>query len=252
MNTTNRSELKQRQGGLVWIEFKGHRRAFYSNPFEFPFRLDDIAIVEADRGEDAGVVRFVALEKNGFASEAPQYAVIRRATSNDHERIESLRDKENEAYDSCLDMIEAHDLPMRLVDAEFRFDGLKLTFFFTADNRVDFRTLVRELAGEFRTRIELRQIGVRDEVKRDDGYGICGRRLCCVSFLNRFQPITTLIAKEQNLILNPTKLSGVCGKLKCCLIFEYANYLPGGDLAGAAQFHSVDSGENSCKDISPK
>jgi cell fate regulator YaaT (PSP1 superfamily) len=151
--------------------------------------------------------------------------VLRAATEPDLERIERHRGWEHDALLTCSKKIAAHHLPMHLVDAEFRFDELKLTFYFTAEGRVDFRELVRDLAGAFRTRIELRQIGARDELKRSEGYGVCGQRLCCVNFLCSFQPITTAMAKSQHLILNPIKLSGCCGRLKCCLAFEAENYV---------------------------
>ncbi len=213
-----------RTGGLVWVEFKGHRRSFFSNPYEYPFRKNDIAIVEADRGEDAGVVNSVVTSSDEFEHIKPEYAVIRRATSQDKDRINWLKEREAEALSVCNEKIDWHGLPMKLVDTEYRFDGLKLIFYFTADGRVDFRELVRDLAGTFRTRIELRQIGARDEVKRSEGYGVCGYRLCCITYLTHFQPITTQLAKMQNLILNPSKLSGVCGKLKCCLNYEANHY----------------------------
>ncbi len=221
------------RGGHVWVEFTGHRRAVYSNPYEFPFRNRDIAIVEADRGEDAGKVVHLITRDQVQATTTPEYSVIRRATSRDFERIEYLKEREYQAVEIFRNKVEHHQLPMRLVDVEYRFDGLKLTFFFTSDGRVDFRELVRDLAGAFRTRIELRQIGARDEVKRWDGFGVCGRRLCCVSFLNSFQPITTHMAKLQNLILNPSKLSGLCSRLKCCLSYEFAHYESDSELAGA-------------------
>ncbi len=212
------------RAGYVWVEFKGHRREVFANPFEFPFRCGDVAIVEADRGQDAGIVRFVFSAVRHPEAYKPEHSVVRKAGTQDLERIAWLRELEKTSLSTCASRIEHHKLPMHLVDAEYRFDGAKLTFFFTAESRVDFRELVRDLAGTFHTRIELRQIGARDEFKRWDGYGVCGRRLCCISFLNNFQPITTHMAKAQHLILNPSKLSGVCARLKCCLGFEVPNY----------------------------
>ena len=217
-------QIPAQRGGYVLVEFKGHRRALFMNPFEFPFCCGDLAIVEADRGQDAGNVRNIISTSHIQQEILPEFTVIRRATSQDFERLTWLRDREKYALDVCNQRVHSHELPMQLVDAEYRFDGLKLTFFFTSESRVDFRELVRDLAGTFRTRIELRQIGARDEVKRWDSYGVCGCRLCCVTFINSFQPITTFMAKTQNLILNPTKLSGVCGRLKCCLGFEFSQY----------------------------
>ncbi len=220
----NNSIHPVQRGGKVWIEFKGQRREIFSNPYEFPFKKGDIAIVEADRGQDAGIVKHVASIAIDPETELPEFSVIRKATVRDREYIETLREREKDALKICQEKVERHNLPMKLIDAEMRFDGLKLIFYFTSEGRVDFRELVRDLAGAFRTRIELRQIGARDEVKKFEGYGVCGYPLCCVSFLSSFKPITTLMAKEQNLILNPSKLSGVCSKLKCCLAYEYEFY----------------------------
>ena len=223
-NQTKSDNKAVNRGGMIWVEFKGHRRSAFSNPYEFPFKRGDIAVVEADRGEDAGTVRHVISSILNTGDEAPEFSVIRRATTQDHERLGLLRNREVEARDICQKKINAHKLPMNLVDSEYRFDGLKLIFYFTADGRVDFRELVKDLASSFRTRIELRQIGSRDEAKRIDSYGVCGYCLCCVSHLNYYQPITTTMAKAQHLILNPSKLSGLCGKLKCCLGYEYDYY----------------------------
>ena len=214
------------RGSFILVEFKGHRRELFRNPWEFPFKPGDIVIVNADSGHDAGTVMHILAELND-TSKIPEYDVIRRTTLHDTKRIDRLREYEYQALELCRSKIKQHSLPMKLVEAEYRFDGLKLTFYFTADGRVDFRDLVRDLAGTFRTRIELRQIGARDETKRCDGYGTCGRRLCCISFLDYFQPITTQMARVQNLILNPAKLSGCCGRLKCCLAFEYEAYTNG-------------------------
>jgi len=218
------SAKNSNRGGRIWVEFKGHRRAAFMNPYEFPFKRGDIAVVEADRGEDAGTVRHVISSVLNKSVDIPEFSVIRRATTQDHERLNLLRNREKEAKEICQRKIGIHKLPMNLVDSEYRFDGLKLIFYFTADGRVDFRELVKDLASSFRTRIELRQIGSRDEAKRIDSFGVCGYCLCCVSHLNYFQPITTTMAKAQNLILNPSKLSGLCGKLKCCLGYEYDHY----------------------------
>jgi len=208
----------------VLVEFKGHRRELFNNPSEFPFRVGDIAIVESERGQDAGEVKCVLTPSESLRGDDLQYSVIRRALEPDLQRILKLRENEVQALQVCREKTASHNLPMKLVDVEYRFDGLKLTFFFTAEGRVDFRELVRDLAGTFHTRIELRQIGARDDAKRGDSYGVCGKRLCCITFLNSFRPITTHMAKTQNLILNPSKLSGRCGRLKCCLAFEYEDY----------------------------
>jgi len=218
------------------VEFKGHRRSYFHNPESIAVAPGDFVIVEADRGEDAGEVRAL-LEHSPLACQVSDYRLMRKATESDLERIQRHRTKESDALSLCQGKIAVHRLSMALVDAEIRFDELKLTFYFTADGRIDFRELVRDLASAFRTRIELRQIGARDEVKRGDGFGICGRRLCCVSFLDAFQPITTTMAKSQKLILNPTKLSGSCGRLKCCLSFEADSYC--GADAGESSFPVV-------------
>jgi len=227
------------RGSYVVVEFKGHRRDIYSNPYEFPFIQGDIAVVEADRGQDAGEVRCVHEELVPGAEE-PVYNVLRKATVQDRQRIDRLREYETQTIAICKKKIKRYKLLMKLSEAECRFDGLKLTFFFTADGRVDFRELVRDLAGTFRTRIELRQIGARDETKRFEGYGTCGRRLCCISFLSEFQPITTQMAKTQNLILNPAKLSGWCSRLKCCLAFEHDSYCEGEREKAAAETNAND------------
>jgi cell fate regulator YaaT (PSP1 superfamily) len=212
------------RAGPVVIEFKGHRRDLFANPLEFPFQRGDYAIVEAERGEDAGIVKCVLPNSNLEPALTPALSVLRLATVEEVKQIEKHRQMEQDAVKLCSEKVATHNLTMRLVDAEYRFDGKKLTFFFTAEGRVDFRDLVRDLAGSFKTRIDLRQIGARDEVRRWDSYGVCGRGLCCVNFLDNFQPITTQMAKSQNLILNPSKLSGRCGRLKCCLAYEFDEY----------------------------
>jgi len=216
------------------VEFKGHRRAYFLNSLNLILAIGETVIVEADRGEDSGVLRAMS-EHAPCGCQMPDMRVLRKATETDIARIARHKTWEADAMAICETKIVAHQLQMSMVDAEYRFDELKLTFYFTADGRIDFRELVRDLASAFRTRIELRQIGARDEIKRGDGFGVCGRRLCCVSFMDSFQPITTLMAKNQRLILNPTKLSGACGRLKCCLAFESDNYALGeGDDDGYA------------------
>jgi cell fate regulator YaaT (PSP1 superfamily) len=186
--------------------------------------VGDLAIVEADKGEDLGKVVLLDPKKVQKKGNEPLKNVLRAASPEDIQKHESNTEKEKAAFKVCRQKIEAASLPMKLVDVEYQLDGNKITFYFTADKRIDFRQLVRELAAEYRVRIELRQIGVRDEAKRCDGYGVCGRRLCCSSFLRSFDPITTQAAKDQNLPLNPQKLSGVCGRLMCCLNYERQFY----------------------------
>ena len=211
---------------ILEIGFKGNRKEYFNNPLQYPFRVGDYAIVEADRGEDLGIILQVGILAflKGIQDESNLRKILRKPNEKDLQRYEDNRALEKDAFGMCKAKIAEHKLQMKLVDVEYQFDRNKLTFYFTADKRVDFRELVKDLASIYRTRIELRQIGVRDEARRLGGYGPCGRQLCCTSFLHEFDPITTQHAKEQNLPLNPTKLSGVCGRLKCCLRFEREFY----------------------------
>jgi len=210
---------------ILEIGFKGQRREYFANPQQFPFKVGDFVIVEADRGEDLGsVVAIVGMAALRNIDPRELKKILRKAGPRDITRLQENRHLEEEALKVCEEKICKHGLNMKLVDAEYQLDRKKLTFYFTAEKRVDFRALVRDLAAVYRTRIELRQIGVRDEARRLGGYGPCGLRLCCTTFLKEFDPITTHLAKEQNLPLNPTKLSGVCGRLKCCLRYEKEFY----------------------------
>ncbi|MBN2415691.1 hypothetical protein JXO52_07605 [bacterium] len=205
---------------ILEIEFKGGRKSIFANPQEFPFTLGDQVIVQAEKGEDMGVVINMGslVDKRAGNQELPQ--VIRKPGKKDLARKDENTRLEEEAFEDCLKRIEEHGLDMKLVDVEYQFDRNKTTFYFTSENRVDFRALVRDLARKYHTRIELRQIGVRDEAKRIGGVGVCGRSLCCSTFLREFEPVVTQLAKDQNLALNPTKLSGCCGRLMCCLRYE--------------------------------
>ena len=206
---------------MIEIVFKGSRKEIYKNPQQFPFKIGDYAIVEAEKGEDLGVVNQLgSLLERKKKNDREIRSIIRRPTSQDLDRYYDNRRKEADAYKLCRRKIGEHSLNMKLVDVEYQFDGQKITFYFTAERRVDFRALVKDLAGIYKVRIELRQIGVRDEAKRVGGFGLCGRQLCCTTFLKEFDPITTQCAKEQNLPLNPQKLSGLCGRLLCCLMYE--------------------------------
>jgi cell fate regulator YaaT (PSP1 superfamily) len=209
---------------LVEIVFKGERKELFLNPLQFPFQVGDYAIVEAERGEDLGQVSQTGplLACKGSPTELRR--ILRKPSAEDMRRYLENRQLEQQAFRVCLEKIRAHGLPMKLVDAEYQFDRSKITFYFTAEQRVDFRALVRDLASHFKTRIELRQIGVRDEARRFGGYGMCGRKLCCTTWLKEFEPITTQTAKDQMLPLNPQKLSGLCGRLLCCLMYERAFY----------------------------
>lgn len=205
---------------MIEIIFKGERKEIYTNPQQFPFKIGDYAIVEAEKGEDLGIVNQQGSFLERKKGEGELRAIIRKPTLKDLETFRQNRLKEFEAFKIGRDKIDDFNLEMKLVDVEYQFDGNKVTFYFTAEKRVDFRELVKYLANIFKVRIELRQIGVRDEAKRIGGYGTCGRKLCCTTFLKEFEPITTQCAKEQNLPLNPQKLSGLCGRLLCCLMYE--------------------------------
>ncbi len=207
----------------ITVCFKGNRRVTFSNPMEFPFEVGDYAVVRVEKGEDLGKVAHL-LEKLPDNHPAPEHEVLRRATQKDLRTLAEYRAREGEARSICKEKIQQHGLQMKLVDVEYQFDGRKLIFYFTADGRIDFRQLVKDLAATFRTRIELRQIGARDETKRYGGLGPCGRELCCASYLREFAPIGTQMAKDQNLPLSPSKISGCCNRLKCCLQHELNVY----------------------------
>ena len=209
---------------ILELEFKGRRKEFAVNPMQFPFRTGDPAIVEVERGHDLGKVSYLGWRPGMESPSAPALTVLRRASSSDLKIIEQNRQREAEAKRVGKLKVAEHNLDMKLVDVELQWDGRKMTFYFTSEGRVDFRELVKDLAGTFRTRIDLRQIGARDETKRTSGYGVCGRPLCCATFLTEFKPITTQMPRDQFLPLNPSKLSGVCGRLKCCLRYELDVY----------------------------
>ncbi len=202
------------------VQFKGSRRGYFYNPNYLSLGLGDYCIVQVERGEDIGRIMKKTSEELILNEEKKPSNVLRKATPDDIERLRVNREKEEEALKECEKMIAARKLEMKLVDVEFQFDCNKITFYFTAEKRIDFRELVKELASVYKTRIELRQIGVRDEAKWIGGYGCCGLRLCCTTFIKNFEPISTQLAKEQNLSLNPAKISGNCGRLLCCLLYE--------------------------------
>ena len=206
------------------IEFKGGRKAFFANPQEFPFTVGDMVVVQSDKGEDLGRVINMGSLVDRRAGDQKLLQILRKPSKKDLQQAEENTKLEREAFSDCRKRIEEHGLEMKLVDVEYQFDRNKITFYFTSNTRVDFRALVRDLAGRYRTRIELRQIGVRDEAKRIGGVGVCGRHLCCTTFLREFEPVVTQFAKDQNLALNPTKLSGACGRLMCCLRYEREFY----------------------------
>ena len=205
---------------IIGVRFKKLGKIYFFNPKGLKVRKGDKVIVETAQGEEYGEVMI----QNRFVEDdkilTPLKKVVRIANYRDHKHYEECRKKEKEAFDVCLKKIKEHKLNMTLTDVECKFDNSKMLFYFTADGRIDFRELVRDLAAIYKTRIELRQIGVRDEVKRIGGNGVCGRELCCCSFLSDFEAVSIKMAKEQNLSLNPTKISGNCGRLMCCLKYE--------------------------------
>lgn len=209
---------------LVEVVFKGERRAIYRNRNELDINEGDFVIVEAERGEDLGRVSLVGALVKLKRGKGETKGVVRLAVDKDVAQHTANLQKENDAYTICREKIKHYNLDMKLVDVEMQFDGSKITFYFTAAQRVDFRELVKDLASVYRTRIELRQIGVRDEAKRVSGFGICGRKQCCSAFLNEFEQITTQMAKDQQISLNPAKISGNCGRLLCCLRYEEELY----------------------------
>ena len=209
---------------IVGIKFKDVGKVYYFGPNGMTFQKGDKAIVETARGLECGEV---ATENSDVPDEsivAPLKPVIRHATKEDLATVEQNREKEKKAFQICEEKIARHGLDMKLVDVEYTFDSSKILFYFTADGRVDFRELVKDLAGIFRTRIELRQIGVRDGAKKLGGFGICGRPFCCNTFLGEVQPVSIKMAKEQGMSLNPVKISGTCGRLMCCLKYEQDTY----------------------------
>ncbi len=209
---------------VVGIRFRNAGKIYYFGPGKLQLKAGMHVIVETARGVEMGTVMTDPREVSEESVVQPLKPVIRIATEQDEKQAEKNRQKEKEAFKICLEKIAKHKLDMKLVEAEYTFDNNKLLFYFTADGRIDFRELVKDLAAVFRTRIELRQIGVRDETKIMGGYGICGRELCCHTFLSEFAPVSIKMAKEQNLSLNPTKISGVCGRLMCCLKNEEDTY----------------------------
>ena len=209
---------------VVGIRFRNAGKIYYFGPGKLQLKAGMHAIVETARGVEMGTVMTDPREVSEESVVQPLKPVIRIATEQDEKQVEKNRQKEKEAFKICLEKIAKHKLDMKLVEAEYTFDNNKLLFYFTADGRIDFRELVKDLAAIFKTRIELRQIGVRDETKILGGIGICGRPLCCHTYLSEFAPVSIKMAKEQNLSLNPTKISGVCGRLMCCLKNEQETY----------------------------
>ena len=209
---------------IIGVRFKSIGKIYYFNPDGLDISLGDSVIVETAMGIECGEVVITDREIDESEFSSPIKPVIRIASSQDFDVIEKNKKKEQDAFKICEEKIKKHDLKMNLIDVECTFDNNKILFYFTAESRVDFRELVKDLASVFRTRIELRQIGVRDEAKKLGGLGICGQPFCCSRFLGEFQPVSIKMAKEQSLSLNPTKISGTCGRLMCCLKYEQESY----------------------------
>ena len=228
---------------VIGVRFRSGGKVYYFGPGELNIKSGEHVIVETARGVEYGYVVLGNREIEDGKVIQPLKSVIRMATAEDDAREENNRKKEKDAFGICQEKIRKHGLEMKLIDAEYTFDNNKILFYFTADGRIDFRELVKDLASVFKTRIELRQVGVRDETKIVGGVGICGRELCCHSYLSEFIPVSIRMAKEQNLSLNPTKISGVCGRLMCCLkneeeTYEYLN----SKLPGVGDFVTTDDG----------
>ncbi|PYO62722.1 MAG: stage 0 sporulation protein, partial [Gemmatimonadetes bacterium] len=225
---------------VIEVRFKGNRKEFFSWPSAEPLALHDSVIVEVERGQDLGRVSAVgpvaakkcagscsgcSLAEVAAVPTEPAYRVLRRATPDDAAVAEQLHREEEDVRRRVMERVRSHTLPMKVSDAEWQWDKKKLTVYFTAEQRVDFRALVRDLASLFHTRIELRQIGARDEAKRLDGVGRCGRQYCCSSWLPELRPVSLSLAKDQHLSLNPSQISGGCGRLLCCLRYEHDFYV---------------------------
>ena len=209
---------------VVGVRFKKAGKIFYFDPIDLPVEKDSSVIVDTARGLEYGSVVIGKREVPDNDVVLPLKKVIRIADESDARLVEGNKTAAKDAFSSCQNKIKEHGLKMKLVDVEYTFDRNKIIFYFTAEGRIDFRELVKDLASIFRTRIELRQIGVRDEAKLLGGIGPCGRLLCCSTFLGDFEPVSIKMAKDQNLSLNPTKISGLCGRLMCCLKYEHDNY----------------------------
>ena len=228
---------------VIGVRFRKAGKVYFFDPAGMEIKTGDHVIVETARGIEFGHVVLGNREVDEKKVVQPLKPVIRMANKNDEEIEKKNKEKEKEAFKICLEKIKKHDLQMKLIDAEYTFDNNKVLFYFTADGRIDFRELVKDLAAVFKTRIELRQIGVRDETKIMGGVGICGRPLCCHSYLSEFIPVSIKMAKEQNLSLNPTKISGVGGRLMCCLKNEEETYeVLNSKLPGVGDYVTTDDG----------
>lgn len=209
---------------VVGVSFKKAGKVYYFDPSGIDLHEGDFVIAETARGIEFGEIMSEPKEVSEEEIVSPLKKVVRKASSADIQREENNKQREKSAYHTCQQKIQLHNLPMKLIEAEYCFDGSQVTFYFSAESRVDFRELVKDLAGSLRTKVQLHQVGVRDEAKLFGGLGPCGRPMCCASFLNGFEPVSMKMAKEQSLFLNPLKFSGICGKLMCCLKYEYPTY----------------------------
>ena len=228
---------------VIGVRFRTAGKVYFFDPAGLEINTGDHVIVETARGIEFGHVVLGSREVDESKVVQPLKSVIRMSTAADEETERRNKEKEKEAFGICLEKIKKHNLQMKLIDAEYTFDNNKVLFYFTADGRIDFRALVKDLAAVFKTRIELRQIGVRDETKIMGGIGICGRPLCCHTYLSEFIPVSIKMAKEQNLSLNPTKISGVCGRLMCCLKNEEETYEElNSKLPGIGDYVTTDDG----------
>lgn len=228
---------------VIGVRFRNAGKIYYFSPGKLEIKTGDQVIVETARGTEFGHVVLGVRDVEDSKVVQPLKTVLRMANNDDYAREQANRKKEKDAFKICQEKIRKHNLEMKLIDVEYTFDNNKILFYFTADGRIDFRELVKDLASVFKTRIELRQVGVRDETKIVGGIGICGRPLCCHSYLSEFIPVSIKMAKEQNLSLNPTKISGVCGRLMCCLkneeeTYEYLN----SKLPGVGDYVTTDDG----------
>ncbi|MBO8152667.1 MAG: hypothetical protein H0Z30_09280 [Candidatus Marinimicrobia bacterium] len=217
--------MSEKTKNYIKVKFKGSHKQYFENPLELPAEPGEYVIVEADRGEDIGVV--CGIKRNSSEvnlSDEEKFCVLRKALEEDLKLNMENRVRELYAFEYCERKIEELELPMKLMEVEYRLDRKKLTFYFTADDRIDFRELVKILAAEFKTRIEMRQISTREEIRKAGGVGPCGLPVCCRRWITKFEPVSTQHVKSQNLPMNPVKVSGNCGKLKCCYRYEYEMY----------------------------
>ena len=235
---------------IVGVRFKKPGKIYFFDPQDIVIEKNDDVIVETSMGDEIGKVVVVNREIDESKMATPLKKVLRKATAEDLESQKKYKEKEPEALEICKEKIKKYNLEMDLTDVEYRFDGSKILFYFIADGRIDFRDLVKDLASVFKTRIELRQIGVRDEVKRIGGNGVCGRELCCCSFLDNFETVSIKMAKEQGIALNPSKISGNCGRLMCCLKYEQDVYAEkGARLPKVGAIVKTPSGEGTVEGV---